>query len=305
MREIINDYIDPKKIEDILSSNFDPYDCSKLIDLTTNTFINKFKGKKCFILGTGYSLNEVDLTQLKNEIILSANNIFLCPDVTPKFWFITSTNLMETYEKSSIAQNFLKRRDITKFIGVDATEYGSNYFDPKLIPKFIYKYPNVFFIRMNPNLKSSSDKAPFLTSMSYPSNYNNFCQGRDVTSSVMIPSSFLMGFNKVFILGVHKRSPVHFYDTTYWRGVEDHEYKQTRRAEFFSAIKSKYFKIAHKYVNNPKGYSYKDKVFRNTFSTHYEVFEKNDRLIRFVHENEKNYDKHDYKKISFREALKA
>ena len=34
------------------------------------------KGRRCFILGTGASLNDVDLAKLKGEIIISCNEIW-------------------------------------------------------------------------------------------------------------------------------------------------------------------------------------------------------------------------------------
>lgn len=40
-------------------------------------FENIHKGKRCFVIGNGPSLNRIDMTKLKNEITLGSNRIFL------------------------------------------------------------------------------------------------------------------------------------------------------------------------------------------------------------------------------------
>lgn len=51
------------------------------------TFANIHKGKRCFIIGNGPSLNQTDLTVLKNEITFGMNRIYL---MFPKLQFTTT-----------------------------------------------------------------------------------------------------------------------------------------------------------------------------------------------------------------------
>ena len=56
---------------------------------------NYFKNKRCFIIGTGASLNDFDMSLLKNEITISFNNILLKSDFTPNYLCVSDTTVME------------------------------------------------------------------------------------------------------------------------------------------------------------------------------------------------------------------
>lgn len=58
---------------------------------------NKFKGDRCFIVGTGSSLDNVDLSPLKNEITISLNLILLKEDFVPNYLCIADTTVMENH----------------------------------------------------------------------------------------------------------------------------------------------------------------------------------------------------------------
>jgi hypothetical protein len=47
---------------------------------TNNNLKNKHKGEKCFILGSGPSIKDEDLTLLKNEIVFGLNNFYVHDD---------------------------------------------------------------------------------------------------------------------------------------------------------------------------------------------------------------------------------
>jgi len=42
-----------------------------------SVFIDKYKGKRCFVIGNGPSLNKVDLSKLNGEIIIVMNFFYL------------------------------------------------------------------------------------------------------------------------------------------------------------------------------------------------------------------------------------
>ena len=56
--------------------------------MKNNLIKNYYKDKRnrCFILGTGPSLNDIDLNKLKNEITIGVNQI--CIKMIPDFIFV-------------------------------------------------------------------------------------------------------------------------------------------------------------------------------------------------------------------------
>ena len=56
---------------------------------------NLHKGKRCFIVGTGASITDIDMSLLKNEITISFNNILLKDDFTPTYLCVADTTVME------------------------------------------------------------------------------------------------------------------------------------------------------------------------------------------------------------------
>jgi hypothetical protein len=51
-------------------------------------FKNKYKNKRCFIVGNGPSLNKTDLRKIKNEFTFGFNSIFLHKYFLPKFYIV-------------------------------------------------------------------------------------------------------------------------------------------------------------------------------------------------------------------------
>ena len=89
-----------------------------------------FKGKRCFIVGTGSSLNDFDMSLLENEITISFNNILLKTDFTPNYLCIADTTVMENnYDLIIIGDSFAEG------IGID--------FKDTFVGKLQIKYPNM------------------------------------------------------------------------------------------------------------------------------------------------------------------
>lgn len=58
-------------------------------------YVNKYKGKRCFIIANGPSLNSQDLTLLKDEITFGVNNLMATNaynQILPKFYTIVDSN---------------------------------------------------------------------------------------------------------------------------------------------------------------------------------------------------------------------
>lgn len=72
-------------------------------------FYNRYKGKRCFVIGNGPSLQKMDMTLLKNEITIGANGIY---KMFPKWGFSTNFIIFE-----DVQQTELRRHDIPKIQG--------------------------------------------------------------------------------------------------------------------------------------------------------------------------------------------
>lgn len=55
------------------------------------TYHNKYKGRRCFIVGTGPSLKKEDLLLLKDEVLIGLNSLCLWKDILPyiDYFFVT------------------------------------------------------------------------------------------------------------------------------------------------------------------------------------------------------------------------
>jgi len=77
------------------------------------TYHNKYIGKRCFVIGNGPSLRNMDLKKLKNEFTFGMNRIFLMfPELGFKTSFLVSVNDL-VIEQS---KNDFKKLDIPAFI---------------------------------------------------------------------------------------------------------------------------------------------------------------------------------------------
>jgi len=95
----LKQWVIPPRIYEILSSG---YVESKMIlsaeerkILSKNSiFKDKYKGKRCFVIGNGPSLNKQDLTLLKGEITIVMNHFHLHPVLQvwqPTFWCLADS----------------------------------------------------------------------------------------------------------------------------------------------------------------------------------------------------------------------
>ena len=56
---------------------------------------NRYKNKRCFIIGTSSSISNVDMSLLKDEVTLSLNLILKHPTFVPNYLCIADTTVME------------------------------------------------------------------------------------------------------------------------------------------------------------------------------------------------------------------
>ena len=74
-------------------------------------FKNLHKGKRCFVIGNGPSLNQLDLSLLKNEITFGCNHIYLMKNFKPTYWCMADYWVMERI-KEEVQKAY---PDVTKF----------------------------------------------------------------------------------------------------------------------------------------------------------------------------------------------
>lgn len=135
---------------------------------------NKYKGKRCFIIGNGPSLNNTQLELLKNEYTFGLNRIYLnFQKMGYKTSFLVVINKL-VLEQCSIEISPL---GITTFLSSEAkTTYKNN--------------PNILFLKTIQGTPLFSDDP-----------INGFYEGATVTY-VALQLAYYMGFAEVFLVGV-------------------------------------------------------------------------------------------------------
>jgi glycosyltransferase involved in cell wall biosynthesis len=109
--------------------------------ITIKDFHNKFSGERCFIIGNGPSLNDIDIATLNNEFTFGVNSIFLLRDRTgfePTFYCVEDTHVANDRKQEIFFVN-----SSLKFFGLYLQEkiltHPSNLFLNILMDYRIYK----------------------------------------------------------------------------------------------------------------------------------------------------------------------
>jgi hypothetical protein len=136
-------------------------------------FHNIHKGKRCFIVANGPSLNQTDLTLLKNEVTIGMNRIYLNAD------------------KMGFMPTYIVVQDIT----IQLKQFQEDYESLKL-PKF--------FNWNGRHLFKEQDNLTFIRSDYTPKFYTDLTKsswgGHSVTNTC-IQLAFYMGFSEVYLVG--------------------------------------------------------------------------------------------------------
>lgn len=149
---------------------------SKDSKLRLQDFIQKHQGQRCFILGNGPSLAQMDLTPLENEITFGLNRIYLLFDKIPfvPTYYVSVNELVLEQFALDIAS-----LSMPKFINWNSREH------------FDDADATINFLRLGLSLRdgfnSDIDK--------------KFFSGGTVTY-VALQLAFIMGFSEVILIGV-------------------------------------------------------------------------------------------------------
>jgi hypothetical protein len=145
----------------------------------------KFKGKRCFILGNGPSLNKCDLSLLENEYSFGVNGIFYKTEemgYKPTFYVVEDSHV--------IKDNFEKINEFDvpyKFFPVNYKSYISN-------------KKNVLFFKMNEGFYISHSPNFSVPRFSADMSKDIFC-GQSVTM-LNFQIAYYLGFTEIYLIGM-------------------------------------------------------------------------------------------------------
>jgi len=212
---------------------------------------NAFKGKRCFIIGNGPSLNKHDLSLLKNEYTFGVNSFFYKTRETgfrPYFYVVEDSSVM----KENI-------EEIRRF----ETPYK---FFPTNYKSLHPKQPNTMFFRMNRGFYEKSSPNFVVPRFSTDATKVLYC-GQSVTY-INLQLAYFMGFSEVYLIGMdfsyvipssHKRSgdvllsdsddPNHFHKDYFGKGKTWKDPKLDRVALNYKQAKLVYEATGRKIFN--------------------------------------------------------
>ena len=198
---------------------------------------NIHKGERCFILGTGPGLNDLDLSFLEDEITIGMNTILRKEDVTPNYIVIADTIQLEgnwntIWDKRMLGGHYVvntgcnmrgtkKHDDLSGMCKEGRGSTCSDRFYDKLPDEYdIHPVRHeeksgayqTFFVRDPPNQK---DKI-IMTRLDeyYMDPYLKTISGYGCSSmdALAIPTAVFLGCKEIYMIGTD-RSRCHFYDS--------------------------------------------------------------------------------------------
>jgi hypothetical protein len=145
---------------------------------------DKFKGKRCFIIGNGPSLNKIDLSLLKDEYTFGVNSIFLKEKdgFKPTFYVVEDNHVYHD-----------NIEEINKF----DVEYR---FFPTAYKKIIKNRKNTLFFNMNTGFYKEISPYNQIPRFSVDSSDELYC-GQSVTI-INLQLAYYLGFSEVHLIGM-------------------------------------------------------------------------------------------------------
>ncbi len=194
---------------------------------------NYFKNKRCFIIGTGASLNDFDMSLLKNEITISFNNILLKSDFTPNYLCVSDTTVMEN-NYDLIFNDRMKDGYYVICNGCKITEkYPEGKGNCTLLPgstcrgiKLDNKYKNIYTVKHDEKSGVFENHIdwPQRTKLLKPEEYYIDPEFQTITAygggtvdNICIPLAVYLGFKEIYLLGCDALWG-HFYDNDNRKG---------------------------------------------------------------------------------------
>ncbi len=146
---------------------------------------DKYKGERCFVVGNGPSINNLDLTKLNDEFSFGVNGIFYKTEemgYKPTFYVVEDTHVM---------------KDNIKEINNYATDYK---FFPTHYKKYVKNRKNVIFFNMNRGFYEKNSPYFEIPRFSVDCAKRIYC-GQSVTI-INLQLAYYLGFKEVFLIGM-------------------------------------------------------------------------------------------------------
>ncbi|MBA5778051.1 DUF115 domain-containing protein [Stappia sp. F7233] len=150
-----------------------------------SAFFNAYKGKRCFIIGNGPSLNKHDLSLLENEYTFGVNSIYY---KTRETGFVPTFFVVE--------DNAVMKENIEEIRNYEAPFK----FFPTIYRSLHPKTQNTFFFRMNRGFYEISSPNYCIPRFSTDASEVLYC-GQSVTY-INLQLAFFMGFEEVYLIGM-------------------------------------------------------------------------------------------------------
>lgn len=150
------------------------------------SFQNKYKGKRCFIVGNGPSLNKLDLSKLENEYSFAVNGIFYKTEevgYTPTFYMVEDSHVVN----DNLEEINKFHPQIHRFF---PTEYKNKLTD----------HSNTSFFTMNRGFYETKSPNYRIPRFSTDFAEKGYC-GQSVTM-LNLQLAFYMGFTEVYLIGM-------------------------------------------------------------------------------------------------------
>jgi len=185
---------------------------------------NLFKGKKnrCFIVGTGSSLNNIDMSLLKDEIVIGINLILLKKDLSPDYVVLSDTTVIRRHyddifnDRIGKGTYVLNNGCTMTGKGNCTSSPGCTCFPVDIDPKYnthtlLHKEHSGIHINHMNNDKTKllkTDQYYMDPELNYHSTY-----GGSTVDNLAIPLAVYLGFKEIYLLGCDAGYD-HFYDSS-------------------------------------------------------------------------------------------
>lgn len=219
--------------------------------LELSQFYNAYKGKRCFIIGNGPSLNKHDLSFLEGEYTFGVNSFYYKTretGFTPFFYVVEDSSVMK------------ENLDEIRAYDAPFKFFPTNYKSLGL------KSPNTFFFRMNRGFYEKSSPNYVVPRFSTNAADVLYC-GQSVTY-INLQLAYFMGFEEVYLIGMdfsyvipssHKRTgdvllsdtddPNHFHKDYFGKGKTWKDPKLERVAHNYRMAKLVYESVGRRVFN--------------------------------------------------------
>jgi hypothetical protein len=189
IKKSILDWLLPPKIKDVMVSFYGLYNIKKIG--IKNIYKNKqlkdiYKNKRCFILGNGPSINEVDLTKLKCDIVFVMSDFYIYDkhtDVEANYH-----TLVDIPDMVGERGKYERLKLISDLTSCNELIFGIK--NKKIIEKYnLFKDKKIYYVASVPKISRIYDLSKI--TCSYMTN-----------PLLTLEGAIYMGFNEIYLLGI-------------------------------------------------------------------------------------------------------